>query len=272
MLSRDFLRITIVLLSIFLFVNFASADFENLPLTNLPRIGNYYKYYPSRLNILLDDIDSSIGLRKLGVTPYRNNLSFISFGTRGARKVIYIARQHGDEPASSFMAEGFLERATSDSSYWSKFRTYAVPMANPDGALKNTLGNSKKQNLNRCWGNSSCFEINKIKDRIRMINLTSNDIFIDQHALNSGELYSYVIISSKHKINSSVCNIVRKYLPTFKCSINNYPTYGTARWYFYNKGVKYSILIETSQSNKTYTPAYVNKLGKNLVSLLKNLP
>jgi murein tripeptide amidase MpaA len=255
-----------------LIADIVSAEFEDLPLTNLSRIGNYYKYYPNRLNILLDDIDSSIGLRILGVTPYMNNLSFISFGTRGARKVVYIARQHGDEQASSFMAEGFLERATSDSSYLSKFRTYAVPMANPDGALRNTLGNSKKQNLNRCWSNSSCYETNKLKDRINMINLTSNDIFIDQHALNSGELYSYIIISSKQKINSSVCNIVRKYLPTFQCSISNPPTYGTARWYFYNKGVKYSILIETSQSNKTYTPYYVNKLGKSLVSLIKNLP
>lgn len=259
-------------LSILLVAGMVSAQFEDLPLYGIPRAGNYYEYYPSRLNILLDDLGSSVGLRVLGVTPYKNNLSFISFGSRSGRKVVYIARQHGDELASSFMAEGFLEQSMSDSSFLSRLRTYAVPMTNPDGALKNSLGNAKKQNLNRCWSNNSCFEINKIRDRLKLINLTSNDIFIDQHALNSGELFSYVIISSKQKINSSVCNIVRKYLPAFGCSINNYPPYGSARWYFYNKGVKYSILIETSQSNKTYTPAYVNKLGKNLVSLLKNLP
>lgn len=272
MLSRDFLKIAMVMLSILLIANVVSANFENLPLTNLTRVGNYYQYYPSRLNILLNDLGSSVGLRNLGVTPYKNNLSFISFGTRSARKVVYIARQHGDESASSFMAEGFLEQAVFDSSYLSKFRTYAVPMVNTDGALKNTLGNSRSQNLNRCWSNSSCYEINMIRDRLNLINLTSSDIFIDQHALNSGELYSYVIISSKQKLNSSICNIVKKYLPTFQCSINNYPAYGTARWYFYNKGLKYSILIETSQSNKTYTPVYVNNLGKNLVNLLKNLP
>lgn len=272
MLSRYFLKIAIVTIGILFIASVVSANFEDLPLYNLTRIGNYYQYSPGRLGLLLGDISSSVSLRNLGITPYKNNLSFISFGTRNMRKVIYIARQHGDEQASSFMAEGFLEQAVSDFSYLSKFRTYAVPMVNPDGALRNTLGNAKKQNLNRCWSNSSCYEINKIRDRLNLMNLSSSDIFVDQHALNSKELYSYIIISSKQKINYSVCNIVRKYLPGFQCIIDNYPTYGTARWYYYNKGVKYSILIETSQSNKTYTPAYVNRLGKNLVSLLKNLP
>lgn len=260
------------LLCVLLVANMVSAAYENLPLANLTRVGNYYKYSPSRLSILLGDISSSVSLRNLGSTSYKNNLSFISFGNRNGRKVVYIARQHGDEQASSFMAEGFLEKAVSDSSFLSKFRTYAVPMVNPDGALKNTLGNSKKQNLNRCWSNNSCYEINKVRERLSSINLTSNDIFIDQHALNSGELYSLVTISSKHRINSSVCGIVNKYLPAFQCSISNYPPYGSARWYYYNKGLRYSILIETSQSNKTYTPEYVNGLGKKIVNIIENLP
>jgi predicted deacylase len=266
------LKIVVCILSILLIANIVSADFENLPLTNLTRAGNYYQYYPSRLNLFLNDLGSSVDLSSLGVTYYKNNLSFISFGAISGRKVVYIARQHGDEQAGSFMAEGFLEQALNDSSFLSRFMTYSVPMVNPDGALKNTLGNAKRQNLNRCWSNNLCYETNKVRDRLNMINLTSSDIFIDQHALNSGELYSYIIISSRQRLNSSVCNIVKKYLPTFQCSFDRHPTNGTARWYFYNKGVKYSILIETSQSNKTYTPAYVNNLGKNLVSLLENLP
>lgn len=72
-------------------------------------------------------------------------------------RILFLCRQHGDEPASTEAILGLIDRLASggDASLRSALAHttfYFVPMANPDGAAANTRRNGVGADLNRDWG------------------------------------------------------------------------------------------------------------------------
>jgi len=72
-------------------------------------------------------------------------------------RILFICRQHGDEPASTEAILGMIDRLAGggDASLraaLSHTTFYFVPMANPDGAAANTRKNGVGADLNRDWG------------------------------------------------------------------------------------------------------------------------
>jgi len=244
-----------------------------LPLINLRRVGNYFEYFPKRIITLINLFKSKISIEKIATTSGGNNIFFLSYGRVTDKRVVFISRQHGGESAASFMAEGFFIKSLNDLSYTKMLRTYFVPMVNPDGAAKDSANNLAGQNTNRFWDKNSCFETKKVRDRIKSTNISNIDMVIDQHALNGGEMISEIIISSKYNLQSeNICLKASKYLPGFKCSVTRCPsTSETVRGYYCNKDVRYNILIDVAQFNKTYTPEKVYHLGEGLEGFVKEV-
>jgi hypothetical protein len=252
----------------------SAVQYPELPLEGVKVAKNYYEYAPSRISVVTKIMKPLVimSVENIGKTPKNNTIQFVVFGNLTKTRVALITRQHGSEPASNFMSEGFVLEAVNDIEYKSAIRTYWVPIANPDGAWINIAENSKGQNINRFWDTSLCPEVNIIKGRIASTNLAELDMVIDQHALNGVEDYSLVTFSSKYDLNRTwLCGLVKKYLPNSLCDVSKCPATNTARGYYCDKGVKYSMSIETSQHNKTYTPAVTYYNGQQLEKIVKSI-
>jgi hypothetical protein len=216
--------------------------------------------------IALNHADYIIGKTKL------NHTLEVHRYTTGSNKinVFYIANQHGEETKSSKMAEGFEAAVKNNTKYTERFNTWIIPVSNPDGVHLNTQNNYYNQNTNRFWNITTCYETNKIKGAINDVkNIT---IFIDNHALNSGENYSYIYIRTKSDISQTkkdqICKAMNTYLSSFKCNfekVSSTDNQDKAAYYMANKA-KYTILIEVSQSNTSDKTA--KQLGENLTRFI----
>jgi hypothetical protein len=227
---------------------------------DVSNLNTYYTYKPSRVSELNTALKPYMKITSIGTTKLTNKLYKYEYNTADSQ-VIYIARQHGDEPAGSFMSEGFFF-----GSIGRAYHVQAIPMVNPDGASRYTRVDAYGLDSNRNWNTGKCYETNAV---IKGLNLSHVKAAVDNHALNSGETYSYITISSQSDVKAA-CALSKQYLPDFKCQTTTCPGSDIARGYFCKKGVKYSILIEISQASTT--PAYAEKQGEQLAKLLEVLP
>lgn len=224
------------------------------------KLNTYYTYKPSRVVELNSALKPYVKITGIATTKLTNKIYKYQYNTADSQ-VIYISRQHGDEPAASFMSEGFFF-----SSIGRSYQVQAIPMLNPDGASRYTRLDAWGYDVNRNWNTAVCPETNAA---LKTFNLSRVKAFVDNHALNSGETYSYITISSQSDLTGA-CTIARKYMPDFKCQTTSCPGSDIARGYFCKKGIKYNILIEISQS--TTTPSYAMHQGEQLAKLLEVLP
>jgi hypothetical protein len=208
-------------------------------------------------------LNNSIELHRYAkVTNFTNNTTKIN--------IFYIANQHGDETKSSVIAKGFEAAIINNTAYQERFNTWIIPVANPDGQKLNMHTNYNNQNTNRCWNSSECYETNQIKSAID--NIENITLFIDNHALVSGENYSYIYLRTKENLSDSqkegICNALNVYLAAFKCNIeqvNGETNQDIAGYYMTNKA-RFSILIEVSQAYTSNETAI--QMGENLTKFI----
>jgi predicted deacylase len=125
-------------------------------------------------------------LTSLGKSVRGRNLWMVTLGAGGPKRILYLCRQHGHEPASTEAALAFInelvkaDAATLPASSLKQVTVYVVPMANPDGAEAFLRHNAHNVDLNRDW-------IKRTQPETRALYLEISrlhpDLMTDQHEL-----------------------------------------------------------------------------------------
>lgn len=106
------------------------------------------------------------------------------------RRVLVLARQHGNEPAGTAALLGLLrEVVAGDATLRRQLRRVcliAVPMVNPDGAESGQRHNGRNVDLNRDWSKLSQPETQAVE---RLAGLWKPDVVIDLHELHPNDRY-----------------------------------------------------------------------------------
>jgi len=127
-----------------------------------------------------------MGLTSIGRSVQGRNLWMVTLGTGAPKRVFYLCRQHGHEPASTegaldFMTE--LVKADDDTmpaNYLKTVTVYVVPMANPDGSEAFLRHNAHDVDLNRDWIKRTQPETRALYAEISRLH---PDLMTDQHEL-----------------------------------------------------------------------------------------
>ena len=96
-------------------------------------------------------------LTSLGKSVQGLTLWMVTLGTGGPKRIFYLCRQHGHEPASTEGALAFItelvkaDQDTPTADYLKSVTVYVVPMANPDGAEAFLRHNAHNVDINRDW-------------------------------------------------------------------------------------------------------------------------
>ncbi len=107
-------------------------------------------------------------------------------------RILFICRQHGDEPASTEAILGLIDRLADggDASLRAALTHttfYFVPMANPDGAAADTRKNGVGADLNRDWGPFQQPETRALANAARRI---SPALVVDAHNWDGDDEYN----------------------------------------------------------------------------------
>jgi len=164
---------------------------------NLPREPGAIRYRPmvDQLRALLawdqSAGDHRMALDTIGETWTGRHLWMVTLHAASAapeqtRRVFYLCRQHGHEPASTQAALDFVDRlvhapagsALADD--LTHVTVYVVPMANPDGSDAFLRHNAHDIDLNRDWEKQTQPETQALESAIERIH---PDIMTDQHEL-----------------------------------------------------------------------------------------
>lgn len=147
-----------------------------------------YKIMVRDLNTLLsyDKMhEKCMVLSSFGHSVRGRNLWMVTLGS-GPKRIFYLCRQHGHEPASTEGALGFIDmivKADPDSLIAISLKSvtvYVVPMANPDGSEAFLRHNAHGADLNRDWITRREPET---KALYRAISKVRPDLLADQHEL-----------------------------------------------------------------------------------------
>ena len=107
-------------------------------------------------------------------------------GAAAPKKVLYICRQHGHEPASTEAALAFLtqlvhaEDGSALAGELSRATVYVIPMANPDGAEEFLRHNAHDADMNRDWLKRTQPETRALYQTVLRLH---PDFAVDQHEL-----------------------------------------------------------------------------------------
>lgn len=125
-------------------------------------------------------------LTSIGHSVQNRKLWLVTLGTGAPRRVFYLCRQHGHEPASTEGALAFMTELvkadddTPPASYLKTVTVYVVPMANPDGSEAFLRHNARDIDLNRDWIKRSQPETRALYGEIVKLH---PDLMTDQHEL-----------------------------------------------------------------------------------------
>lgn len=164
---------------------------------NLKRPSGTTRYAPmvSQLNALreYDKAHSNrMALSSLGTSVKGRSLWMVTLsapqelGAGGPKRIFYLCRQHGHEPASTEGALAFIaslvkaDEGTTLADYLKKVTLYIVPMANPDGSEAFLRHNARNVDLNRDWLRRSQPETRALYSAILRLH---PDLMTDQHEL-----------------------------------------------------------------------------------------
>ena len=147
-----------------------------------------YGQMVSELNALLR-YDGAHGKRmaltSLGHSVRGRNLWMVTLGG-GPKRLFFLCRQHGHEPASTEGALAFMTELvkadddTPPATYLKTATVYVVPMANPDGAEAFLRHNAQDADLNRDWIRRTQPETRALYAEISRLH---PDLMTDQHEL-----------------------------------------------------------------------------------------
>ena len=142
-----------------------------------------------QINGLLD-YDQSHGKRmaltSLGKSVRGRRLWMVTLGTGAPKRIFYLCRQHGHEPASTEGALAFIrelvkaDEDTLPASYLKSVTVYVVPMANPDGSEAFLRHNAHDADINRDWLKRAQPETRELYAEISRLH---PDLMTDQHEL-----------------------------------------------------------------------------------------
>lgn len=125
-------------------------------------------------------------LTSIGRSVLGRNLWMVTLGTGAPKRVFYLCRQHGHEPASTEGALAFMTQLvkadddTAPASYLKTVTVYVVPMANPDGSEAFLRHNAHDVDLNRDWIKRTQPETRALYAEISRLH---PDLMTDQHEL-----------------------------------------------------------------------------------------
>ncbi len=140
------------------------------------------------LNALLKDNrlhEKRMTLTSIGHSVRGRNLWMVTLGT-GPKRLFYLCRQHGHEPASTEGALAFIselvkaEDGTPAAGYLQAVTVYVVPIANPDGSEAFLRHNAHDVDLNRDWIKRTQPETRALYAEISRLH---PDLMTDQHEL-----------------------------------------------------------------------------------------
>ncbi len=126
-----------------------------------------------------------MSLTSLGHSVKGRTLWMVTLGG-GPKRVFYLCRQHGHEPASTEGALAFINELvkadddTPPAIYLKSITVYVVPMANPDGSEAFLRHNAHDVDLNRDWIKRTQPETRALYSEIVKLHL---DLMTDQHEL-----------------------------------------------------------------------------------------
>ncbi len=177
----------LALAALFLFLTLAPAHAEK----NLARPPGTTRYgaMVQELNGLLrydQAHEKRMTLSSLGRSVRGRRLWMVTLGAGGPKRLFYLCRQHGHEPASTEGALAFISELvkagddTPTAGYLKAVTVYVVPMANPDGAEAFLRHNAKDADLNRDWLRRTQPETRALYAEISRLN---PDLMTDQHEL-----------------------------------------------------------------------------------------
>ncbi len=127
-----------------------------------------------------------MSLTSIGRSVQGRKLWMVTLGTGAPKRVFYLCRQHGHEPASTEGALAFMKalvEADDDAppaSYLKAVTVYVVPMANPDGSEAFLRHNAHDADLNRDWLRRTQPETRALYAEISRLH---PDLMTDQHEL-----------------------------------------------------------------------------------------
>ncbi len=127
-----------------------------------------------------------MGLTSIGRSVQGRNLWMVTLGTGAPKRVFYLCRQHGHEPASTEGALAFITELvkadddTMPANYLKTVTVYVVPMANPDGSEAFLRHNAHDVDLNRDWIKRTQPETRALYAEISRLH---PDLMTDQHEL-----------------------------------------------------------------------------------------
>jgi len=130
--------------------------------------------------------DKRMTLSSLGHSGDGRKLWLVTLGAGGSKRLFYLCRQHGHEPASTEGALAFIRelvKAEGDAPIASDLKTatvYVVPMANPDGSEAFLRHNAHDADINRDWIKRSQPETRALYAEISRVH---PDLMTDQHEL-----------------------------------------------------------------------------------------
>jgi hypothetical protein len=128
----------------------------------------------------------SIGKSVKGRTIWMVTLHDSAVDPANTRRVFYLCRQHGHEPASTEGALHFIaglvmaDKETALAEELQRVTVYVVPMANPDGSEAFLRHNAHNQDINRDWITRREPET---KALYRTVLKLRPDILVDQHEM-----------------------------------------------------------------------------------------
>ena len=125
-------------------------------------------------------------LTSIGRSVQGRTLWMVTLGTGAPKRLFYLCRQHGHEPASTEGALAFMNElvkaddGTAPASYLKTVMVYVVPMANPDGSEAFLRHNAHDADLNRDWVKRTQPETRALYEEINKLH---PDLMTDQHEL-----------------------------------------------------------------------------------------
>ncbi len=130
--------------------------------------------------------EKRMALTSIGHSVRGRSLWMVTLGSGGPKRLFYLCRQHGHEPASTEGALAFInelvkaEDGTPVANYLKTVTVSVVPMANPDGSEAFLRHNAHDADMNRDWIERTQPETRALYAEIRRLHPS---LMTDQHEL-----------------------------------------------------------------------------------------